>query len=77
MREEIKWIAVSLLSSAAIVAILISTGLISAPVGGWEPANNHSASSGATRAKDTGDKPHQQSLPDYNPYPPGIIPADL
>ena len=75
--REIKWIAVLLLSSAAIVALLISTGLISAPVGGWEPANNQSASSGATRAKDTGDKPHQQSLPDYNPYPPGIIPAYL
>jgi cytochrome c peroxidase len=77
MREKIKWIAVLLLSSAAIVALLISTGLISAPVGGWEPANNQSATSGATRAKDTGDKPHQQPPPDYNPYPPGIIPADL
>src|SRR6266478_4092577 len=77
MREKIRWTSVLLLSSAAIVALLISTGLSSAPVGGWETVNDQSASSGATRAKDTGDKPHQQLPPDYNPYPPGIIPADL
>ena len=75
--REIKWIAVLLLSSAAIVALLTGTGLISLPLGTQETVNGQSASSGATRAKDTGDKPHQQSLPDYNPYPPGIIPADL
>src|SRR6266403_1766838 len=77
MREKIRWTSVLLLSSAAIVALLISTGLISAPVGGWETVNDQSPSSGATRAKDTGDKPHQQPPSDYNPYPPGILPSNL
>src|SRR6266478_9996872 len=77
MREKIKWIAVSLLSSAAIVALPTGTGLISLPLGTQETVNGQSASSGATRAKDTGDKSHQQPPADYNPYPPGIIPADL
>jgi cytochrome c peroxidase len=77
MREKIRWIAALLLSSAAIVALLTGTGLISLPVGTQETANGQSASSAATGAKDTDGKPHQQSLFDYNPYPPGIIPADL
>src|SRR4029077_12662718 len=77
MREKIRWIAALLLSVAAIVALLTGTGLISLPGGTQETVNGQSASSGATPAKETGDMPHQQPLPDYNPYPPGIIPADL
>jgi len=77
MREKIKWIAVSLLSSATIVALLAGTGFISRPVGTQETVNGQSASSVATGAKDTDDKPHQQSPPDYNPYPPGILPSNL
>jgi len=77
MREKIKWIAVSLLSSAAIVALLTGTGLISLPVGAQETFNGQSARPVATGAKDIDSKPHQQSPPDYNPYPPGILPSNL
>src|SRR6266481_9053768 len=77
MREKIRWIAALLLSSAAIVALLTGTGLISLPVGTQETVNGQSASSAATGAKDTDGKPHQQLPPDYNPYPPGILPSNL
>src|SRR5260370_11693310 len=77
MREKIRWIAVLLLSSAAIVALLTGTGLISLPVGTQETVNGQSARSVATGAKDTDGKPHQLSPPDYNPYPPGILPSNL
>ncbi len=77
MREKIRWIAALLLSSASIVALLTGTGLISLPVGTQETVNGQSASSAATGAKDTDGKPHQQLPPDYNPYPPGILPSNL
>ena len=48
MREKIKWIAALLLSSAAIVALLTGTGLISLPVGTQETVDGQSASSVAT-----------------------------
>src|SRR6266404_2983979 len=77
MREKIRWSAALLLSLAAIVALLTGTGLISLRVGTQETVNGQSASSVATGAKDTDDKPHKQSPPDYNPYPPGILPSNL
>src|SRR5882724_5248919 len=77
MREKIRWIAALLLSSASIVALLTGTGLISLPVGTQETVNGQSASSAATGAKDTDGKPYQQLPPDYNPYPPGILPSNL
>jgi Cytochrome c peroxidase len=48
-----------------------------AAVGTQETVNGQSARSMATGAKDTDGKPHQQSPPDYNPYPPGILPSNL
>jgi len=77
LREKIRWSAALILSLAAIVALLTGTGLISLPVGTQETVDGQSASSVATGAKDTDDKPHQQPTPHYNPYPPGILPSNL
>src|ERR1700756_5897801 len=80
MKEKIRWMALLTLSAGISVALLICTGLISVQAKGHENDNDQGNDNDQEETDHHKHPPHPKPSPSpqvYNPYPSGILPADL